>query len=92
MRKCQPRKVEHAERMFEAGVFRTWPDPRDEAELLDSFEALKGAGADQRDLWFREEDAIVERVTYGGDDRKSGARYVSPTPFGPRFHQHAPTV
>ena len=62
----EPGKVEHAERMLVAGVFRARPDARNEAELLNPFEAQERLRADNR----RTRGAEAESGRRGVADRR----------------------
>jgi hypothetical protein len=68
----QPSQVHDPERVLEARVPGSWPDPRDEPKLLDALEANEGRRADQREIRLTEGDSVVEGIADGSHNRESG--------------------
>ena len=65
--------MKDADRVFETRVPRSGPDPGNETELLDPFEAEKPLVGQNRNLGLSERNAVVQWIANGGCHRKSGS-------------------
>src|SRR5688572_32816481 len=69
-------QVQDTERMLETRVTRPGPDARREPELLNPLEAQEGRRVDQRQLFGRHRNAVVELIADRGYGLRSEERRV----------------